>query len=399
MRTFECYGFNFLAALLWIAFSFFWPHSVDAIEDSPDFDQMALARVSSPPLGLPEVSVPANNPLTANKVSLGRKLFFDRRLSHNKTMSCGMCHIPEQGFTNNEVATPVGVEGRSIRRNAPTSYNVGYMETMFHDARDGSLETQIFGPLLAHAEMANPSIGFVLATIFSAPDYDGLFEAAFNEPVNVHNLGLALASYQRTLLSANSSFDRWHYGGDDNAVSVEVKQGFELFIGKAGCAGCHLTQEKTALFTDQGLHNTGIGYRTDRDIRFGKEPVQVEIAPGMVIPLKRKAVNSVGLPRQRDLGRMEVTNDPDDLFLFKTPMLRNVALTAPYMHDGSLRTLEDVVRFYNQGGHANPGLDSLVHELNLSDNEVNALVAFLESLTGDNVAELEADGRSTAIGN
>lgn len=369
-------------------------------EAAPDgIDQRAVARVHNPPLGLPKVDIPADNPITVEKVALGRKLFFDRRLSHNRTMSCGMCHVPEQGFTNNEFATPIGVEGRSLRRNAPTSYNVAYQRSMFHDARDTSLETQVFGPLLTREEMANPSMGFVLETIHGAPDYEGLFEAAFGDPANVLSLGLALATYERTLLSANSPFDKWKYGGDKDAVSVKAKQGFELFTGRAGCVACHEVGSESALFTDHLLHNTGIGFHGDTVTRTSTDPVQVEIFPGTRIPMARKAVSSVGLPIQRDLGRLEVTNVPDDLFFFKTPMLRNVALTAPYMHDGSLRTLKDVVSFYNQGGHPNPGLDPLVHPLDLGDNEVDALVAFLESLTGDNVMELRDDARSTAIGN
>jgi cytochrome c peroxidase len=371
----------------------------NAADMSADFDRRAVARIKSPPLGLAAVPVPSDNPVTAEKVALGRKLFFDRRLSHNRTMSCGMCHVPEQGFTNNEMATPIGVEGRSVRRNAPASYNVAYLETMFHDARDTSLETQIFGPLLAHNEMANPSIGFVLETIRGAPDYDGMFEAAFGERVNVRSLGLALASYERTLLSGNSAFDRWKFGGDEAAVAGQVKRGFELFTGKAGCAACHLIGNDSALLTDHALHNTGIGYLSDMIVRASKDPVAVEIAPGVVVAMARKAVVSVGLPRPRDRGRMEVTNDPADLYHFKTPSLRNVALTAPYMHDGSLPTLEDVVLFYNRGGHSNLGLDPLVRPLGLTGDDVGALVAFLESLTGDNVAELRADARSVAIGN
>ncbi|NQV21019.1 MAG: hypothetical protein HQ511_06345 [Rhodospirillales bacterium] len=388
-----------LIVVLLVTGILFWPRP-GAAEDSPaDVDLRAVARIKSPPLGLPKVGVPLDNPITAEKVALGRKLFFDRRLSHNRTMSCGMCHVPEQGFTNNEVATPIGVEGRSVRRNAPTSYNVAYLETMFHDARDTSLETQVFGPLLAHNEMANPSMGFVLTSIQEAPDYEGLFEAAFGETVNVRNLGLALATYERTLLSGNSLFDKWHFGGDPQAASDQVKLGFELFTGKAGCVACHAVEDDRALFTDHGLHNTGIGFQSDTVVRISTEPIKVEVAPGVVVPMARKAVSSVGLPRERDLGRMEITRDPADLYLYKTPMLRNVALTAPYMHDGSLRPLDDVVRFYNEGGHPNPGLDPLIRPLGLKDNEVNALVAFLEALTGDNVAELQADGRSVPIGN
>lgn len=378
-----------------------WPRpaAAAAADTSSGYDRRAAERINSPPLGLPKVPIPVDNPVTPEKIALGRKMFFDRRLSHNKTMSCGMCHVPEQGFTNNELATPIGVGGRSVKRNAPASYNVAYLETMFHDSRDTTLETQVFGPLLNHNEMANPSMGFLLTTIRNTAEYDGQFEALFGVPVNVRNIGLALATYERSLLSGNSTFDRWKFGGDGDAVSAQVKFGFDLFTGKTGCAACHLIGDHNALFTDHGLHNTGIGYESDKVERVSTEPIRVELAPGIVVPIPRKAVASVGLPRERDLGRMEVTDDPADQYRYKTPILRNVALTAPYMHDGSLRTLEDVVRFYDQGGHPNPGLDPLVQPLELEDNEVDALVAFLESLTGDNVDELRADARSVAIGN
>jgi cytochrome c peroxidase len=347
------------------------------------------------------VPVPIANRLTLEKISLGRKLFLDRRLSHNRTMSCAMCHIPEQGFSNNELATPVGVKGRSLRRNAPASFNVAYLRTIFHDARDTTLENQVLGPFLARDEMANPSIGYLLTTIREAPDYAGLFEAAFGQPVNVINLGQAIASYERTLVSGNSPFDRWHFGGDDGAVSEQVKQGFQLFAGKAGCTSCHLLGDDHALFTDHGLHNTGIGYSQSvaKRTHTATAMIQVELLPGMVVPMRPNPVARVGEPTGKDLGRMGITNDPKDLYSFKTPMLRNVALTAPYMHDGSLRTLGDVVRFYRDGGRANPGLDPLIKPLPLNEDEITALVTFLESLTGDNVAELVTDARSVPIGN
>lgn len=362
-------------------------------------DARALARVRTPPLGLPAVPIPANNPLTAEKVALGRKLYFDRRLSHNRTMSCAMCHIPEQGFTNNEVATPVGFKGRSLTRNAPTTYNVAYQRTMFHDARDSSLENQVFGPLLSSEEMANPSVGFLLATIRDATDYAGMFEAAFGEPVDLLNIGAALASYQRTVISANSPFDRWYFGGDQSAVSDMVRQGFALFAGEAGCSGCHLVGDKHALFTDHALHNTGIGIAKPMASQDPVDRVEVELVPGVVVPIKLKPGGRGAKFREKDLGRMGITNNPDDLYAYKTPTLRNVALTAPYMHDGSMRTLTDVVQFYRDGGRANPHLDPRIKPLQLDDGEVTALVRFLESLTGDNVAVLIQDARSAPIGN
>ncbi|HSR72058.1 MAG TPA: hypothetical protein VLL72_06720, partial [Kiloniellales bacterium] len=169
--------------------------------------------------------------------------------------------------------------------------------------------------------------------------------------------------------------------------------------GKAGCAACHRVGERTALFTDHGFHDTGIGYRSDRIAADSVAPVPVEIAPGMVVPLARAAVESVGLPRQGDLGRQEATGDPRDRWRFKTPSLRNVALTAPYMHDGSLGTLEQVVRYYDRGGEPHPGLDPRIRPLGLAEDEVAALVAFLESLTAAGIDELVADARSVPVGN
>ena len=169
------------------------------------FDLMSL--VTQTPLGLPKLAVPSNNPIDKKKISLGRRLFYDRRLSLNETISCAMCHVPEQGFTNNELSMAVGIEGRSVRRNTPTLYNVGYARQLFHDAREDSLEQQVWSPLHAHNEMANPSIGYVVNKIKQLPDYEGLFEAAFsNQSPSMQTIGAALASYQRTLNSGNSVF-------------------------------------------------------------------------------------------------------------------------------------------------------------------------------------------------
>ena len=364
-----------------------------------DLNQRALARIAQPPLGLPPVPIPADNPPSAAKIALGRKLAFDRRLSHNGTMSCAMCHLPEQGFTNNELARPIGVEGRSLRRNAPTLLNVAYETSMFHDGRDPALETQVISPMTAHNEMANPSVGYLVAKVAGLPDYAGLFEAAFGTGPSIDRIGQAIASWERTLLAADSPFDRWRYGGEEDSLTAQQKQGFDLFTGKAGCAACHLIEDDHALFTDHGFHDTGLGYFNTEVAPGLSEPVPVEIAPGTAVPLSRAAIRSVGLPPESDLGRHEVTLDPADLWRFKTPSLRNVALTAPYMHDGSLRTLEEVVRFYDRGGYDHPGRDPLIQSLSLRDDEIAALVAFLESLTGANVAALVEDARSQAVGN
>lgn len=386
-----------LALLLFVAVAAV--HALSARAEATRIDDAALARIELPALGLPPVPVSATNPPTPAKIALGRKLFFDRRLSHNGTMSCGMCHIPEQGFTNNELATPIGVEGRSLRRNAPTILNVAYQERLFHDGRETALETQVISPVLAREEMANPSIGYVIDRIANFPDYAGLFEDVFSGGPTIGRVGQAIASWERTLIAGDSPFDRWRYGGEANALTEMQRRGFDVFTGKGACAACHPVGDSWALFTDQAFHDTGIGYQADQLAAGRSEPVAVEIAPGREVLLDRRAVESVGEPRQRDLGRYEVTRDPVDLCRFKTPSLRNVALTAPYMHDGSLRTLDEVVRFYDRGGVPHEGLDPLIRPLGLSTDEIEALVAFLASLTGDGVAELISDARSTSVGN
>jgi len=351
--------------------------------------------VKTPPLGLP--AVPGAETTDPVQIELGRKLFFDRRLSLNDTFSCAMCHVPDQGFTSNEIATAVGIEGRSVRRNSPTMYNVAYAELLFHDGREDRLEQQIWGPLLAHNEMGNPSVGYVLNKIRRIDDYDGLFEAAFDgRGVSMATLGSALASYQCALVSGDSAFDRWYYGGDTDALSTPAQRGFEVFTGKASCSACHLVGKDNALFMDNRLHNTGLGYRESMGIRPQKQLVQV--APGVVLEIDREIIDRVGEPAPADVGLYEVTQNPYDRWKYKTPGLRNVELTAPYMHNGSMSTLRDVVEFYNEGGVPNEGLSPLIRPLDLDEQEKDDLVKFLESLTGSNVDQLVADAFAAPIG-
>ncbi len=378
--------------------------------ESPDFETRSISVkqrtgkgadllqvLKSPPLGLPQVPVPEDNPVTHEKVQLGRKLFFDRRLSLNETMSCGMCHIPEQGFTSNELATAVGIEGRTVRRNAPTIYNAAYFSNIFHDGREIRLEFQIWGPMLASNEMANPSVGYVVEKIRRLPDYKGLFESAFaGRGVGIETIGMAIASYERTIVSGNSPFDQWYYGKNDEAMSESAKRGFDLFTGKARCAVCHTLRDKYALFTDDDFHNTGLGLQMSAGGAPAEIPVQV--APGVKVAVPSRVINSVGEPPPSDLGRYEVTQDPADRWRYKTPTLRNVALTAPYMHNGAIGTLNEVVAFYNRGGVPNPQLDPLIGPLGLTHQEMADIVAFLESLTGDNVETLVRDAFAAPIG-
>lgn len=384
--------------LIGLSISFSQPMADDATVH-PGKDQAALSRIKNSATGLPGVPFPDDNPPSALKIKLGRKLFFDRRLSHNNTISCAMCHVPEQGFTVNETATGLGMEGNSLRRNAPTLLNVAFVKPLFLDGRETGLETQVISPLLAHDEMAIPSIGFLIEKIRGLDNYEELFQHVFNRGVSIEAVGAAIASYERSLISANSPFDRWHYGNEPDALTPKEKKGFYLFVDKAKCLNCHVINEDFALFTDNDFHDTGVSWKRRMANSSPGQSVRVELAPGVFTSLDRGVIESVGLPEQDDLGRYEVTLDPADRWKFKTPTLRNIALTAPYMHDGSLSKLQDVVLFYDQGGFAHENLDPLIEPLHLTDEEIEALVAFLESLTGDNIQELVEDARSVRIGN
>ncbi len=355
-----------------------------------------MKTVYHPPKGLPPVPVPANNPVTPEKVELGRKLFYDRRLSLNNTFSCAMCHIPEQGFTSNEMKTAVGIEGRTVKRNSPTLYNVAYYMSLFHDGRENSLEHQVWGPLLAHNEMANPSIGNVLEKLKNEAEYIALFKKAFDNEPTMETVGMAIASYERTLNSGNSAFDRWYYGNEKQALNASAQRGFKLFTGKAQCSACHTVDKETALFTDNAFHNTGIGYH---EAMSGDAKTQrVQVAPGVFVDIDSQLIDSVSETKSNDLGRYEVTQNPNDRWRYKTTSLRNVALTAPYMHNGSISTLKKVVESYNQGGITNENLDPLIKPLNLNKAEIDDLTAFLESLTGDNINDLVADAFAAPVG-
>ena len=355
-----------------------------------------LTVLTSPPLGLPPVPIPADNPPTYPKVQLGRKLFFDRRLSANNTVSCAMCHVAEQGFAQNELKNPVGIEGKAVRRNAPTIYNTAYLKRLFHDGREISLENQVWSPLLAENEMGNLSIGTVLERIANLADYAGLFERAFGRAPNVLSVGMALASYQRTLVSGDSPFDRWYFTADAGAIDASAQRGFALFVGKARCSVCHTIGEESALFTDQGFHNTGVGYYAT--MRSADVALDVFLAPGHSERIDTRHFGRTGLESFRDLGRYEVTQQPADRWRYRTPSLRNVALTAPYMHDGSLPSLRDVLAFYNRGGVPNESLDPLIRPLGLSDTEIDDLRSFLLTLTGSNVDTLVSDAFAAPIG-
>jgi len=302
------------------------------------------------PLGLPPVLVPADNPVTVETVALGKRLYFDTSLSIDKSVSCARCHDPGHGFAYaGDVSTGVG--GKQGTRNSPTIINAAYYATQFWDGRENTLEKQAEGPVQNPVEMAH-SLAGVVARLTNDPSYVTAFERAYGAgPVTFDKVEKSIAAYERTVVAGNSPFDRWYFGGDQHAVDKSVKRGLEVFrrVDKGNCASCHAIAEHTALFTDNQFHNIGVGVRN-------------------------------GSPT--DLGRYEVTHTDRDRGAFKTPSLRNIAETAPYMHDGSLDTLVQVIDFHAAGGNANPWLDSNIRKVHLTTREKADLVAFLKSLSG-----------------
>lgn len=292
-----------------------------------------------------------------------------------------MCHVEAQAFTSNEVAVSVGMEGKSLRRNAPSLYNVAYEQELFRDGRETSLETQVWSPILSPDEMAAPSAGWVLARIKALPDYSSPFSQNFpDRGVTMDAVGTAVAAYERTLLLGGSRFDRWRYGGEADALTAQERQGFALFTGKAGCVVCHTIGNDSALFEDGKFHDTGLGYA--KTMGMSPPEFDIRLAEGNMTRRTQNDIRAISSQPVNDLGRFEVTQNPDDRWAFKTPSLRNVALTAPYMHDGSIKSLSDVVDYYDRGGDYSPNRSRLMSPLHLNAREKQALVAFLGALTG-----------------
>ena len=277
------------------------------------------------PLGLDlYMPVPEDNPITEEKIALGRRLFFDRRLSRDGSIACTTCHDPNRAFST-AAAVATGIGGRQGRRNAPAIVNRGYGRAFFWDARVRTLEEQVLKPIEDPNEMDV-----------------AVAEAAKRVGIASEELSRALASYVRSIMSGNSPYDRF-VNGDRTALSAEQQAGLRIFRGKGNCTACHVGPN----FTNERLHNTGVAWR-----------------PSSSGPAGRYADDGAGNGT------------------FKTPTLREVARTAPYMHDGSVATLNDVVHFYDRGGNANPFLDPELRPLRLTEPEQRALVSFLESLSG-----------------
>ncbi len=301
------------------------------------------------PLGLQAESavIPADNQLTLEKVRLGKRLFFDKRLSLDDSISCAGCHLPEKAFADVGQFSE-GVGGRKGDRNAPTLVNRVFSGAQFWDGRAASLEEQATGPVQNPVEMAMPDMATLVGKIQADPEYVKHFRAAFpGEPVITDKqIGKAIASFERTILSGNSPYDRF-MAGDPSAMSESARRGMAIFKdGKRGnCETCHVSFN----FTDENYNNIGVGMASETP----------------------------------DLGRYRFSRLEGHQGAFKTPTLREIAITAPYMHDGSQKTLEEVVRFYEQGGHRNMWLSPKIRRSKLTQREREDLIAFMESLSGE----------------
>jgi len=322
-------------------------------------DERATISVGS--LGLPPLISPRDNPLTPAKVSLGRRLFFDKRLSADNSISCATCHDPAYGFSDPHTVS-VGVKGRPGERNSHTVLNTAYITPLMWDGRATTLEEQSLLPFLSPSEFDLP-VELAVQKL-RRNGYSDMFKRTFGEDVTVDNLAKALAAYQRSLAAGDSPFDRYIFHKDAGAISAEAQRGFDVFL-QAKCDACHLIMTpglhpfalNHVIFTDGKFHNLGVG--ADRN--------------------------------PEDPGRFEVTKENQDWGRFRTPTLRNVALTAPYFHDGSMATLADVVDFYDRGGNPNRNLDPAMRPLHLSATQKRDLVQFLQSLTSNRIAELSKE--------
>lgn len=346
----------------------------------------SLKQVGIPP-ALTRAAIPTDNPQTPEKIALGQRLFFDGRLSADGTVACATCHDPRRAFTDSR-SVSIGIKGRVGQRNAPTVLNALYNKTQFWDGRAPTLESQAALPILNPFEMGQPSLAAAVARVAAVPEYQEAFRRAFGRPPNTTDLTRAIASYERTQLSFDSPFDRY-VAGDSNAIDGAAKRGWALFMTKARCNKCHMltdTTREVTTFTDNDFHNIGIGILRHRVIPLAKQAEQA-IARGDTTAIDQAAIESP----MSAVGRFLVTRKEPDIAAFKTPDVRNVLVTGPYFHDGSMQTLWDVMDHYNKGdGVSDPYLDTDIQPLALTEREIDDVVAFLASLTSSQYREAGA---------
>lgn len=337
------------------------------------------ADVTKAPAGfdpvLWEAFVPKDNATTPERVALGRKLYFDKRLSDDGSVSCATCHDVTRGFTDQRPVSE-GIGGQLGKRNAPTTMNAALLQTLFWDGRSPTLDHQARQPILNPVEHGMPNEEAAMKAISGDAEYQEAFKKAYGREMNYEDLGRAIGAFERTLVFVDSPFRRF-MAGDREAISADARAGFDLFNGKARCAACHPMSPSNPLGTDNRFHNIGVAARHQDFEGLASKAVKLMAED----PSEQKLDELAVATDLSELGRFMVTHGRADIGSFRTPMLLNIGITQPYMHDGSLATLWDVMDHYNKGGEANPFLDGGIEPLALTEEEIDQVVAFLFSLT------------------
>lgn len=343
---------------------------VDLSKTPPGFDPVIWAAF-----------IPQDNALTPERVELGRKLYFDTRLSEDNTVSCATCHDVTRGFTDQRPVAE-GIGGQFGKRNSPTVLNAALLQSMFWDGRSPSLDHQATQPILNPVEMGMPDEAAAMKAISGDPEYQEAFKKAYGREMNYEDLGRAIGAFERTLIFMDSPFRKF-LGGDSQAISPDAVAGWELFNGKARCMTCHPMNPSNPLGTDNRFHNVGVSAR-HQDF----ESLAVQALKALREDASEQRLDELAVGTDlSELGRFMVTHNRADIGSFRTPLILNIGITGPYMHDGSLATLWDVIDHYNKGGEANPFLDGGIEPLALTEQEIDQLVAFLFTLTDVRFAE------------
>jgi len=328
-----------------------------------------------------EAFIPEGNEMTAARVELGKKLYFDTRLSRDESVSCATCHDVTRAFTDQRNVSE-GIANQNGRRNAPTVMNSALLQTLFLDGRAPTLDHQARLPIVNPIEMGFPNGDAVVAAIADDPEYQRMFQTAYGRDVNYEDLGQAIGAFERTIIFIDSPFFRF-LAGDEDAISADAKEGWRLFNEKARCVTCHPMNLSNPLGTDNRFHNIGVSARHQDFETLARSGLRALAEDPSESKLEQLALGT----DMSELGRFMVTKNRSDIGAFRTSMLLNIGITQPYMHDGTLETLWDVMDHYNKGGEPNPFLDGGMEALGLVDEEIDQIVAFLFSLTDDRFAE------------
>jgi cytochrome c peroxidase len=356
------------------------PHGAAAMaEQEAALDKLLVGDLTKTPQRVdPAIwnhMIPKDNAPTKERIALGRKLYFDTRLSADGTVSCATCHDVTRGFTDQR-ATSEGIGNQIGKRNSPTTLNAALFQTQFLDGREPTLEEQAEMPILNPIEMGQKSEQDAVKAIAGIPEYQQQFQAAYGRAVNFEDIARAIAAFERTLIFLDAPFDRF-LEGDGSAISADAKAGWTLFNGKGRCMSCHTINRSNPLGSDNRFHNVGVSARHQDFEGLAKRALEQLAKDDSDQALDRMAIET----DLSELGRFLVTRQRSDIGAFKTSQLRNVGITAPYMHDGSLPTLWDVMDHYNKGGEPNGFLDGGMEALALTEKEIDQLVALMFSMT------------------